>query len=64
MEYNNIKMITAKEARQIISCSEYKMYKLVNSKGFPALKIGRQCYIPVAQLEKWISKNMYKQVLI
>lgn len=55
------KLITVREAANILNISLPKMYELANSKGFPAVNLGgngRKCYrIDAQRLRQWIEKG-------
>lgn len=57
-------LLTVKEVQEIIHCGKSKIYQLVNAHGFPKIKIGKQLYIPADELDKWISRNIGKEVMI
>ncbi len=51
------RLLTAKDIQIILSMSKDKSYELLNSKGFPALRIGKRIYVKRSKLNEWI--NMY-----
>lgn len=42
------------EMAAAIGISRPKAYELVNSEGFPKIRVGRRIRIPVASLESWL----------
>ena len=55
---SNIKMLSVREVQQILRLSKDTVYKLMNSKGFPRIRIGRKILIPELELEAWIKSHM------
>lgn len=58
------KMLSPKDIQQIFGCSRNKAYQIIESKGFPKIKVGKQYYIPEADLERWVAKNTGNEVRI
>ena len=44
-----------------VGASRPKAYGLVNSEGFPVIRIGRRIRIPAAGLERWIEEQSSAQ---
>ena len=53
------KLLTLEEVAEIFRFSAEKTSQLVNSPGFPKIKIGKQYRVPEEELEKWIKKYSY-----
>lgn len=53
------KLLTLEEVAEIFRFSAEKTSQLVNSPGFPKLKIGKQYRVPEEELVKWIKKYSY-----
>ena len=51
------------EMAAAIGISRPKAYELVNSEGFPVIRIGRRIRIPVSSLEEWITEQASTQVV-
>jgi len=52
------KILKSKDVKEYLGISSDKtLYKLLNTKGFPQFKIGREYYIPEEDFLNWISKN-------
>ena len=49
------------EMAAAVGVSRPKAYELVNSEGFPVIRIGRRIRIPVAGLERWIEEQSSAQ---
>ena len=49
--------LTAREVQAALGISKNKAYNLVNSEGFPKLRLGRRIVVPVKQFEAWIEKQ-------
>lgn len=54
---SEIKLYTVKDLQRIFHIGKNKAYELINIKGFPYIKIGRNILIPDDKLRKWISEN-------
>lgn len=49
--------LNVKELANYLGIGLNSAYQLVNSKGFPALKIGKRIVVPIEKLEQWVSVN-------
>ncbi len=49
--------LNVKELATCLGIGMNSAYQLVNSKGFPALKIGKRIVVPIEKLEQWIESN-------
>lgn len=58
------KMLTPKDIQTLFGLSRTKAYRLIEAKGFPKIKIGRQYYIPETDLEHWVEKNKGNEIMI
>ncbi len=47
--------LNLEQAAKLVGVSVPIMLRLVNSEGFPALKVGRRWVIPLAALENWLT---------
>ena len=57
MEANEKKMcISVPEMAKQMGISRSKAYELANSKGFPAIRIGKRIVIPYAAFADWLQK--------
>lgn len=63
-EGKNNQILTPKEISKILKISMDKTYELIQSPGFPKLKIGRQYRIPEEEFNKWIKRYSYNQYII
>ena len=61
---NDIIMYTVKEVKNIFRCSLTQAYELVNTKGFPSIKIGGKILTEKKALESWLDRNRGKAVAI
>lgn len=50
--------VSVSDLTEILGISRTMAYQLVNSKGFPRVKIGSRIVIPVEALRKWVSDNV------
>lgn len=48
---------TVQELQAIFKIGRNNMYKMVNSKGFPAVRVGKRIIVPVDRLQEWVEKN-------
>lgn len=60
----DIIMYTVKDIQKIFKCSQAHAYELVNANGFPSIRIGAKILIEKTALQKWITKNLGKSVLL
>jgi len=51
-------MLNVKDIVEIFGISRDKAYDLVNSKGFPTVKIGKRIVVPKEHLLKWIKDQV------
>lgn len=49
------------EMAAAVGISRPKAYELVNSEGFPVVRVGRRIRIPVAALENWLLEQSQVQ---
>ncbi len=49
------------EMAAAVGISRPKAYELVNSEGFPVIRVGRRIRIPVAALENWLLEQSQAQ---
>lgn len=50
-------LLTPMEARKLLGVGRNEIYKLCNSKGFPAFKINTKHYINKEKLQEWADKQ-------
>lgn len=53
-------LITAKEAQELLGVGRNKMIILLNSRNFPAMKIGSKWYVNKDKLKLWADKESEK----
>ena len=58
------KMLTVKDIQELIGCGRNKIYQIIASNTLPAIQIGKQYYIPQTEYEKWVNRNLHKQILL
>lgn len=58
------RLLTVKDIQNRIGCGRSKVYEVVNSNGFPKIKIGKQFYVPEDEFNKWVSRHIGKEILI
>lgn len=64
MNYSSEKLLSIKELQELIGCGRNKVYQIIASKTLPAIQIGKQYYVPQTEYEKWISRNLHRQILL
>jgi len=55
------KLLKVKDIQEYFSCGKNRAYDIVNTEGFPKIKIGSRFYIPRQAFEKWVSDYTYKE---
>jgi len=60
MENNEYKMLTVEEVQEYIPFGRDKVYALMRSDSFPAMRIGRQYVVSKKNLLAWIDRNSGK----
>lgn len=58
------KMLTVKDIKNSLGCGINRAYEIVNQADFPKIKIGKRCYIPEDEYEKWIATYLRKEYKI
>ncbi len=58
-----IVMYDSKDIQQIFRCGRTQLYELLNTRGFPTIRIGAKFYVEKKALEKWIAQNQGKRVI-
>lgn len=53
-------LLTVEKIQEIFSCGRRQAYELVNSEGFPSLRIGRKILVPEDELTNWVKKYIGK----
>ena len=48
------RLLTAKDIARIFSTGKNRAYELMNSSGFPTLKVGNRLYVARKALDRWI----------
>ena len=64
MESNEIILYNAKELTKILRCGMSNAYALMNTSGFPSIKIGGKYFVEKVHLSKWLEKNKGKKIFI
>ena len=59
--FENTKILHPKDIKQILGCGMNRVYDIINTKGFPKIKIGNRYYIPENAFYNWIEQNTYKE---
>lgn len=55
-------MLDIKDIQRYLRCGHNKAYKIIQTKGFPRIKIGGRYYIPQKEFEKWLKAYLYSDV--
>lgn len=61
IETNDIVLYTVDDIQKIFKCGKRQAYCLVNSSGFPKIRINRRILVPKDKLEKWINTYTGKE---
>ena len=64
LKKDEIVMYNVKDITKIFNCGITHAYELVNSKGFPSIKVGGRFLVERTALEKWMEKHQGKTFLI
>ena len=59
MEYDSLKIYTAKDLQQIFGLSKNRIYDIMHQKAFPTIKIGRRYFVTEDALKEWASIYQY-----
>ena len=62
--YSSEKMLTAKDIQQLLGCRRNKVYQILNTNTLPKIKIGKQYYVPQSEYNKWVNRNLQKEILL
>lgn len=57
-------MYSVDDIKRLIGCSRKKAYLIVKNSTFPKIKIGRQFFVPKTEYQKWIQRNLYKNIIL
>ena len=52
------------DIQKIFGCSRTRAYEIVNSDGFPRIKIGKCLYVPEDEFSNWAKVYCYKEFKI
>ena len=63
IDNNEIIMYNVKDIKNIFKCGLKQAYELVNSNGFPRIKIGKKILVEKKALENWIEKNKGRNII-
>lgn len=55
---NKKELLTVKEMMEFLKIGRTKAYELINTKGFPVIRISTICRIPMDDLLIWLNANM------
>ena len=61
---DNIIMYTVRDIQNIFQCGSSQAYSLVNTAGFPSIRIGRKILVEKKALEIWLDKNKSKKIVL
>ena len=57
------KTLTTYEAAAVLGVSRPTLFKLIQTEGFPAIRIGRAIRVPAEALDRWMEDHVGKKVL-
>ena len=61
---NNNQFYTVTDIKNILTIGTNQAYNLVNSDGFPSLRIGRKILVPKDEFEKWVKTYLYHEYIL
>lgn len=61
---NSEEFYTMKDLKTVMPLGQNQIYKLVHTKGFPKIMIGRRILIPKTQFNEWVNKNIGSKIAI
>lgn len=64
IDFTKEKMLTVKDIQKLLGCGRGKAYQIVSSNTLPKLKIGKQFYIPESEYNKWVQRNLNREILL
>lgn len=56
------KMLGVKDIQELFGIGRNKALALLNTEGFPTIRLGRTYLVNPSQLEEWIKKNQGKEI--
>ena len=56
-------LLTVEKIQEIFSCGRRQAYELVNSEGFPSLRIGRKILVPEVNLQTGLKNMLGKPIM-
>ena len=59
-----VELYTVEDIASILKIGKTKAYKLVNTRGFPVLRLGNQLRIPSDKFENWINSYTGKTFVL
>lgn len=57
-------LLDINDIQKALKIKKTKAYELVNSAGFPSIKIGRTIRVPEDEFDKWVTKYVGKQYIM
>lgn len=54
---DNPNLYTVDEIKKILRCGKNKAYEVVNSRGFPAIRLGKSIRIPKDKFHQWLTEQ-------
>ena len=64
MDDRDIVMYTVKDIQNLFRCGRDKAYALMQTGGFPSIKIGAQYLVEKTALEKWLKTQQGRHVIV
>ena len=59
--FEGTKILHPKEIKEILGCGMNRVYDIINTNGFPKIKIGNRYYIPEKAFYLWLNQYTYKE---
>ena len=61
---DTIEFYTMTDIKDILHLGQNNAYKLIHTKGFPSITIGKKILIPKDEFEKWVKHNIGNTICI
>lgn len=58
--FENKEILKTKDLKEMLGIGDTTVYKLMHSKGFPSIKIGRRFFVLKEDFMEWTRENRFK----
>jgi len=63
IDSGDIVMYDSNDIQNIFKCGKRQTYELLNTHGFPSIRIGAKFYVEKNALNRWLTQNQGRQVM-